>query len=263
MNILDKIVAHKHTEVDNLKKSFSRKDLEALPGFSGEVPSLSLFLLEESKSGIIAEFKRKSPSKGFINEHAVAKDVVPFYEKAGASAISVLTDSRFFGGDTYDLITARNCTTIPILRKDFILDEMQILEARGIGASAILLIASILTKEEVHQLAGFARSLGLEVLFEIHNEEELQKLSPHVNVVGVNNRNLATFKVSIENSKSLSDKIPSEFVKISESGISNVSAIQELREYGFKGFLIGENFMKTPDPGQACIDFIKLLAAGK
>ena len=259
MNILDKIVAHKHTEVADLKKNFTTKELEALPGFSKEVPSLSEFLLRDDKSGIIAEFKRKSPSKGFIKEGAVATDIVPFYEEAGASAISVLTDSLFFGGDTYDLIMARSCTSIPILRKDFIIDEAQILEAKGIGASAILLIASILTKEEVDHLAGFARSLGMEVLFEIHNEEELQKLSPKVNIVGVNNRNLSTFKVSIENSKELSEKIPSDFIKISESGISNVEAIRDLREYGFKGFLIGENFMKTPDPGQACIEFIKEL----
>lgn len=259
MNILDKIVANKRVEVAERKVLISEKQLEQSIVKSKAVPSLKAYLQNPEKSGIICEFKRQSPSKGLINGTAQVQDVTRNYELAGASAISVLTDKAFFGGEAQDLSNARDVTTIPILRKDFIIDPFQILEARAIGASAILLIASILTKNEVKTLAEYAYGLGLEVLFEVHNTEEMEKYDPIIEVVGVNNRNLKTFEVDINTSVEVAKHIPNNCVKVAESGIYEVKTITYLQEQGFQGFLIGENFMRTQNPGQACIEFIKAL----
>ncbi|MFB6318198.1 indole-3-glycerol phosphate synthase TrpC [Saccharicrinis sp. FJH54] len=258
MNILDKIVANKKVEVAEKKVMISEKQLKNSIS-PKPVPSLKAFLENPDKSGIICEYKRMSPSKGLINGTAKVQDVTRNYEQAGASAISVLTDKAFFGGTAQDLTDARDVTTIPILRKDFIIDPFQILEARAIGASAILLIAAILEKDEIKSLAQYAYSLGLEVLFEVHNTEELEKYDPIIEIVGVNNRNLKTFEVNIETSVEVGKFIPENCVKVAESGISDIRNIQYLKQFGFEGFLIGENFMKTNDPGQACIDFIKCI----
>lgn len=186
--------------------------------------------------------------------------VVRDYEKAGASAISVLTDTRFFGGSLGDLLLARNSVSLPLLRKEFIVDTYQIYEAKAYGADAILLIAACLSEEELVEYSEVAKKLGMDVLLEVHNEEELHRsFLPHVDMIGVNNRNLKTFEVSIETSKKLAAQIPSEYVKISESGISNPDAVLQLRPYGYSGFLIGEHFMKTEDPGESAKKFIEAI----
>ncbi len=259
MTILDKIVAYKHQEVENAKKETTVAELEASPLFNRKPYSLKAFLQNQAKTGIIAEFKRKSPSKGIINDKANVAEVVSAYEKAGASAVSVLTDQMFFGGNLSDLQTARKALKIPLLRKDFIIDQYQIIEAKAYGADVILLIASILTKEEIKNFASLARSLGLSILFEVHQAKELEKLNDDIDIVGVNNRNLKTFEVSIHNSIALAKQIPGRCVKVSESGISDTEKIITLKKHGFQGFLIGENFMKTDNPGQAAFDFMKTL----
>jgi len=211
-------------------------------------------------SGIISEFKRRSPSRQVINHTSSVIDVVKDYEKAGVSGISVLTDTKYFGGAIDDLVQARDHVNIPLLRKEFIIDPYQIHEARAFGADAILLIAAVLKPEEILLFSKLARELDLEVLLEIHNEDELDKSDlAHINMVGVNNRNLKTFEVSLETSKALALKIPETKVTISESGISSVTAINDLKNYGYKGFLIGENFMRTENPGLAAIEFITQL----
>lgn len=255
--ILDNIIAHKKEEVAERKERKSIHQLEQASLFAREVYSLSEFLLREDKSGIIAEFKRHSPSQGDINTAVSVQEVTTGYARAGASALSVLTDEQFFKGTDMDLAEARVYNACPILRKDFVIDEYQIIEAKSIGADAILLIAECLEKEQVKQFAKTARSLGLEVLMEIHSGDQLAKLTPDINVVGVNNRNLKDFSVSIRTSLDLNEAIPAEFLKISESGISNPNAIVELRRAGYNGFLIGENFMKEPNPGEACRKFIE------
>lgn len=261
MDILEKIVAHKLKEVENRKSLFPEKLLEQSLYFEGQSISLKKYLLREDMSGIIAEFKRKSPSKGMINSHAKVEKTTIGYMQAGASALSVLTDSEFFGGASEDLSTARKFNFCPVLRKDFVIDEYQIIEAKSIGADAILLIAAALDPQKLKSLAAFAKGLGLEVLMEVHNQEELENsLNEHLDVVGVNNRNLKTFEVSTDISKSLASKIPDEFVKISESGISNPETIIDLRTYGYKGFLIGETFMKTARPEVTAREFIRQLS---
>ncbi len=260
MTILDKIVEYKKVEVEEQKLRVSLDSLKMMSSYSRTPYSLKEFLLDENKSGVISEFKRQSPSKGIINGISDVEDVVSKYQEAGASAVSVLTDFTSFGGTSIDLIKARKVLQIPLLRKDFIIDEYQIHESKALGADVILLIASILSKQQIEEFSSLAKSLGLSVLFEVHNEEELEKLNDNIDIVGVNNRNLATFEVSIQNSISLVDKIPSRCVKVSESGISEVEKIIELKKYGFKGFLIGENFMKTDNPGESAIEFIKGLA---
>ncbi|MET0244598.1 MAG: indole-3-glycerol-phosphate synthase, partial [Flavitalea sp.] len=202
--------------------------------------------------------KRKSPSKGDINKHADVVEVTGAYTKNGASALSVLTDTQFFGGNANDLIAAR-VNQIPIIRKDFIVDEYQIVEARAMGADAILLIAACLSPLEVKQLAEFASLLGLEVLLELHGEEELEHICDKIDLVGINNRNLKTFEVDIARSLAMAAKIPDTRVKIAESGISNVENIKLFKDHGFSGFLIGENFMKQENPGNAFEQFVKLL----
>ncbi|HEY5405865.1 MAG TPA: indole-3-glycerol phosphate synthase TrpC [Ginsengibacter sp.] len=248
MNILDTIIAKKKIEVAEKKKSVSISELERGPFFKNEALSFKEFLLRDDKTGIIAEYKRKSPSKGIINGTAAVTEVTAAYAKYGASGISVLTDEEFFGGSLNDLMEA-TINEIPLLRKDFIIDEYQLLESKAYGAEIILLIAACLTTGEVHSLASFAKNIGLNVLLEIHNEQELAHICNDVDVVGVNNRDLKTFTVDINRSIELSKKIPADKIKISESGIDNVESIKLLKEYGFKGFLIGEKFMKEKDPG--------------
>lgn len=255
--ILDQIVAHKRQEVADRKTIVPVKLLERSLYFNSQPVSMRKYIQREDLNGIIAEFKRRSPSKGMLNAYAPVERTTIGYMQAGASALSVLTDSAFFGGKSEDLTSARKFNFCPILRKDFVIDEYQILEAKSIGADAILLIAAILTKEEVEQLGQFAHSLGLEVLLEVHDRAELERtVTPHVDLIGVNNRNLHDFTLSVETSKELAALIPAEFVKVSESGISSAETIMELRQYGFEGFLIGETFMKNSRPEKACAAFI-------
>lgn len=257
MDILEKIIAHKHKEVEERKSLYTEKLLEQSTYFEGKSVSLKKYLLREDKSGIIAEFKRRSPSKGVINAHAPVERTTIGYMQAGASALSILTDKEFFGGTSEDLKTARKYNFCPVLRKDFVVDEYQIIEAKSIGADAILLIAAALEPKRLKELAAFAKTFGLEVLMEVHNKEELENnLNENLDVIGVNNRNLKTFEVSIDISKELSELIPGGFVKISESGISNPESIVDLKAYGFKGFLIGETFMRSARPELAAKEFI-------
>ncbi|WP_300436678.1 indole-3-glycerol phosphate synthase TrpC [Christiangramia sp.] len=255
MNILDKIIADKFKEVELKKSLIPVPQLENSVLFKRECISLAENL--KKGSGIIAEHKRRSPSKSVINQSLNVQEVAKGYEEAGVSGISVLTDGKYFGGSLEDLLYARASVEIPILRKEFMIDEYQVLEAKSFGADAILLIAAVLTEKQLIYLADIAKNLGMDVLLEIHNEEELQKsLKVNADMIGVNNRSLKTFEVSIDTSKVLAKLIPDEFVKVSESGISSTSAIADLKSYGFKGFLIGENFMKTDNPGAAAKEFI-------
>ncbi|MBN2744779.1 MAG: indole-3-glycerol phosphate synthase TrpC [Marinilabiliaceae bacterium] len=255
MTILDKIIARKKEEVAAAKAAVSIKDLEDSKYFELECPSLKAFLQDPAKTGIIAEFKRQSPSKGIINDTALVPDVTRGYEAAGASGISILTDTDFFGGCYADLSLGRDSVEIPILRKDFMIDTYQVYEAKSMGASAILLIAAVLTDARARELGSLAKAMGMDVLMEVHNREELDLVNPFVDIVGVNNRNLKTFEVSLENSVQLASYMPADTVKISESGIYTVEDIRYLRSHGFQGFLIGENFMREADPGKACVEF--------
>ncbi|MDT0646089.1 indole-3-glycerol phosphate synthase TrpC [Zunongwangia sp. F260] len=260
MNILDKIIADKRKEVALKKTIVPVSQLENTALFERETISLA-DALRSSKTGIIAEHKRRSPSKSVINQDLNVQDVASGYEDAGVSGMSVLTDGKYFGGSLEDLLFARASVKMPILRKEFIIDEYQLLEAKAYGADVILLIAAVLEKAQIKQLSEFAKNLKLDVLLEVHNEEELQKsIMPSLDMLGVNNRNLKTFEVSTDISKELSKKIPEDFVKVSESGISSVEAIKDLKNYGYQGFLIGENFMKTDDPGKSAKEFIRQLA---
>jgi len=261
MNILDKIIEHKKEEVAGNKQLLPEEQLRQKPGFNRQVFSLKQFLQDETKTGIIAEFKRRSPSKGIINNSADVIEVTKAYTTNGASCLSVLTDSDFFGGSADDLKKAR-VNSIPILRKDFIIDEYQLTEARAMGADVILLIAACLTPDRVQELAFFARSLGLEVLLEIHTEDELQHICKEVDLVGVNNRDLKTFTVDINRSLELSKQVPVDKIKIAESGIDSIETINIFKQAGFKGFLIGEKFMKEPDPGIAFEQFVQKLKQG-
>ncbi|MCK5701743.1 MAG: indole-3-glycerol phosphate synthase TrpC [Cyclobacteriaceae bacterium] len=258
MDILYKIIANKEKEVAERKSLYPTKLLEKSIYFPSQPVSLRKYLLREDKVGIIAEIKRKSPSKGMIHEYVSIEQTSISYMQGGASAISILTDTEFFGGKNEDLTTARKFNYCPILRKDFTIDEYQIVEAKSIGADAILLIAAVLSPKRLNELALFARSFGLEVLMEVHNEEELNShLNDNVDVVGVNNRNLKTFEVNIETSIGLAESIPDQFVKISESGISKPETVIKLKKHGFQGFLIGEYFMSHGRPGAACAEFIQ------
>ena len=257
MTILDNIIAHKRKEVEEARGKVSVDELMQSPFFDKKVPSISEFLTAPDKSGIIAEHKRQSPSKGIINNTLKVEDVVAGYEKAGASAISVLTDKEFFGGENSDLIAAKETVSIPLLRKDFIIDPYQVYEAKAIGASAILLIAAVLTPEEARELGSLANNLGMEVLMEFHDESELDRLNEYVNAAGINNRDLKTFKVDLERSIELADKLPKNLPKVAESGISSPEDVKFLRSKGFTGFLIGECFIKTEDPGKACEEFVR------
>ncbi len=256
MNILDKIIIDKKQEVILKKSIIPILQLEKSFLFERQTISLSQNL-RNSNSGIIAEHKRRSPSKSEINNNFTVEEVVKGYENAGVCGISVLTDGKYFGGSLDDLLLARASVNVPLLRKEFIVDEYQIIEAKAHGADLILLIAAVLTRAEIELLSLFAKSLGLEVLLEVHNLEELEKsIMPSLDMIGVNNRNLKTFEVSLDFSKDLAAKIPNDFVKVSESGISTIEAINELKPYGYQGFLIGENFMKTNDAGKTAKEFI-------
>ena len=259
MNILDKIVADKRKEVDLKRTLIPTQQLEKTMLFERKTASLST-ALRNSDTGIIAEHKRRSPSKAVINQKVSVQDVAIDYETAGACGMSVLTDGKYFGGSLEDLILARASVEMPLLRKEFIIDEYQLLEAKAHGADVILLIAAVLDRKQIKSLSEFAKSLSLDVLLEVHNHEELEKsIMPSLDMLGVNNRNLKTFEVSTEISKSLSKHIPDDFVKVSESGISSIEAIMDLKQYGYQGFLIGENFMKTENPGASATEFIKNL----
>jgi indole-3-glycerol phosphate synthase len=262
MNILDKINENKRREIAEAKEKVTVDQLKESPYFNRTTNSLKAALQSKGASGIIAEFKTQSPSMGVINEEAEASEVTAGYVAGGASGLSVLTDEAYFGGSFEDLAKARwaNPKT-PILRKDFMLDPYQIIEAKAHGADVILLIAESLSKQLLLELTQTAKDIGLEVLVEVHSAEELDKLNPLVDIVGINNRNLKTFDVDINTSIQLSELIPAQFLKISESGISSPESIVQLRAAGFHGFLIGETFMKTEDPGKACAEFTAALTS--
>ena len=261
MNILDQIIAHKQKEVAERKALYPVKLLEKSIYFSSPVVSLKKYLLRDDLSGIIAEIKRKSPSKGVINKYVNVERTSIGYMQAGASALSVLTDTEFFGGKNEDLTIARKFNYCPILRKDFMIDEYQVVEAKSIGADVILLLANVLSPERVKEMAKFAKSLGLEVLLELRDKEELASINEYVDAVGVNNRNLKDFKVNIDQSYIIGELIPKGFVKVSESGIAEAKTIHDLKRAGFKGFLIGETFMKHSRPELACANFIREVKA--
>ena len=257
MKILDKIVYDKKSEIENLSKIVSISDLENQKDFTKQSKSLKESI-KKSKSGIICEFKRKSPSNEKINYKSNVSDVINGYEKAGAVGVSILTNKKYFDGSISDINEVKKSINIPILRKEFIISEYQIVESKSIGADAILLIASILNKEDIKNYSSLAKSLGLEVLLEIHSIDELNKISnTDVDIIGINNRNLDTLDIDIKNSIDMFEKIPSEFIKISESGISKVESIIRLIKVGYDGFLIGENFMKTSKPEESAYNFIK------
>lgn len=257
-DILDKIIAHKKYELEQEKRLIS---IEELMSNSNIIrPHVSMRnSLAASAYGIISEFKRRSPSKGWIKENAQSDIIPPAYEKAGASALSILTDNRFFGGSLEDIRTARPLVHLPILRKDFILDEYQIYQAYSAGADAILLIASALEPEQCKKLAATAHELCMEVLLEIHGEHELDYIDQNIDMVGVNNRNLGSFHTDIENSFKLAEKLPKDILWISESGIDRPETVKQLRDVGYNGFLIGECFMKCKYPWEALNDFITQL----
>jgi len=260
MDILEEIIASKYKEVEERKSLYPIKLLEKSIYFEGPTVSLKKYVTRQDKSGIIAEIKRKSPSKGVINPYVSVERTSIGYMQAGASALSVLTDSKYFGGSSEDLITARKFNFCPILRKDFTVDEYQIIEAKSIGADAILLIAAALKPTKLKQLAAVAHGLNLEVLLEVHNREELNaNLEAGADLIGVNNRNLKTFVTDVGLSSELAPFIPNEFVKVSESGIENPQTIIQLKKSGYRGFLMGQNFMQYSRPEEACHEFINEL----
>jgi len=251
--MLPEIVAHKHREVAERKELYPAKLLERSIYFESPCVSMTEYLARPDKAGVIAEIKRRSPSKG-VFKHSLSVELLSIgYMQAGASALSVLTDASYFGGSNEDILTARTFNFCPILRKDFTVDEYQVLEAKALGADAILLIAAVLTPVEVKQLATLARSLGMQSILEVHSELEIEThITPTVEIVGVNNRDLDTFQVEVETSIRLASRIPDQFCKISESGISEPQTIKRLRNVGYRGFLIGEAFMAASNPQAAC-----------
>ena len=262
IDILEEIVAHKRKELKELKSILPLHDLaekveEYLENDKRQILSMRQSLAA-SDSGIIAEFKRRSPSKGWIKEDGEPTVIPPSYAENGAAALSILTDENFFGGRLKFIQQARPLVPhTPILRKDFIIDEYQLLQARQIGADAVLLIAACLSKQKCKELARKAHALGLETLLEVHSEPELEYVGDNIDMVGVNNRNLGTFHTDVQNSYRLANLLPKDYLLVSESGISNPLTVRELRQAGFRGFLIGETFMKTPNPGLALKEFIK------
>ena len=264
MDILETIVANKRKEVAAQKEAVPLDTLLVSTAAQFERPAYSMReALEKSSTGIIAEFKRKSPSKGWLYPDAKVEDIVPAYEAGGAAACSILTDNVFFGGSFCDVRQARELVRLPLLWKDFIVDEYQIFQARAMGADTILLIASVLTPVECIRLAREAFRLNMEVLLEIHREDELNRLNPYIDMLGVNNRNLGTFDTGIDNSFRLIEFIQKEIgddpavpLYVSESGLSDAHTIRALRNAGFRGFLIGEMLMKTPDPGKTLKELI-------
>ena len=257
MKILDKIIHDKKIEIKTLSDIVPVSDLEKQKDFTKKCKSLKESI-KKSKSGIICEFKRKSPSNGNINYTYNISDVIKGYEKAGAVGVSILTNKKYFDGSISDINDVKTSIEIPILRKEFVISEYQIIEAKSIGSDSILLIASILSKEQIKNYSSLAKSLGLEVLLEIHSIDELNEVSKYdIDIIGVNNRNLDTLEIDIKNSIEIFKKIPGEFIKISESGISKVESIVKLNKVGYDGFLIGENFMKSSKPEESAYNFIK------
>ncbi len=257
MTILDTLIARKKIEVAAAKDAVSPNALARMPLFARDCYALAESISAADRNGIIAEYKRASPSKGIINDRSAVADVVAGYRAAGVSAVSVLTDQDFFKGTLDDLVAARAVLEIPLLRKEFIIDEYQLVEAKAHGADIILLIAAVLTPAEIKGLSGQAKALGLSVLLEVHDREELDRsIVDTVDAIGVNNRNLKDFTVSLDHSLELVEVIPDRFIKVSESGISDQATIRQLRQAGFQGFLIGENFMKTTDPAAAIQTFV-------
>lgn len=258
-NILEEIITKRKATLQQLKSIVPVQAWEMLPNFERKCLSLKQSLLNEKRNGIIAEFKRASPSKGIINDKADLQDVVMAYERNGAAAVSILTEPDYFMGDNDDVMNGRDVINIPILRKDFVFEEYQIIESKALGADVILLIAASLTAADVKRLATFAKGIGLEVLLELHDEDELGHICDATDIIGINNRNLKTFEVDIERSLRMAEKIPAHKIKVAESGISSVENILLFKQHGFKGFLIGENFMKQPDPTIAFADFVNQL----
>ncbi len=258
MTILEKIINFKKQEIAKIKSEIPVKKLVESPNFKRTPISLKASLTAQNSTGIIAEFKRQSPSKGIINDKVSIAEVTNGYLNANVAAQSILTDTSFFGGTMADLMEARTINQIkPILRKDFVIDGFQIVEAKAIGADVILLIAACLTPDQLKNYGQLANDLGLEVLYEVHNQEDLDKISDLDNkIIGINNRDLKTFKVDLEHSIALANQIPYSAIKVSESGISDPRIVTGLKEYGFQGFLIGENFMKTDNPGVSCQEFV-------
>jgi indole-3-glycerol phosphate synthase len=262
-SILDKIITVKRREVEVLKKIKPISQIQKNSYFHRETLSLSDSILKEDTQGIIAEFKRRSPSGGILNEHMTAPAVTSGYLRAGASAVSVLTDREFFGGDIRDITDVRSKTGCPVLRKDFIIDEYQVLEAKAAGADAILLIAEVLDRKVLLNLHRLAASLGLEVLVEVHDRKNLDKIPAEAIMVGINSRDLSKLSVSHENSEKLIKLLPPLKVIVAESGIRSVSDYKRLQNAGFNGFLIGEYFMRNPDPPSECLKFISEIRDAK
>ena len=255
MTILDKIIEQKKQKVTESKSKISVEQLKDSEFFGRETFSLKETL--KSKSGIITEFKRQSPSKGIINNKVSPLEVVSQYEKFGASAVSILTDRDFFGGSFEDILSIRNQINIPVLRKDFMIDEYQFYEAKSIGADVILLIAACLSQTQVLEFTELAHQLNLEVLLEIHSEEELDHINKNIDLVGINNRNLKDFKVDLQHSVNLKNQLPNDILSVAESGIYNEEDFKFLKEKGFDGFLMGEYFMKNEDPGKKFGEFVR------
>ncbi|MEM7575583.1 MAG: indole-3-glycerol phosphate synthase TrpC [Bacteroidota bacterium] len=256
-HILDQIIAHKATEVRQAKRKRPLSQVRDSPLYGREGLSLSQALRQSMHFGIIAEFKRKSPSQSDIKLEADPEQIASGYEAAGAAALSVLTDQHFFGAQATDILQARAAVNIPIIRKDFIIDPYQLEEAKALGADAILLIAACLEKQQIHELTQAAHELGLEVLCELHALKEVELLNAQVDIVGVNNRNLKDFSVSISQSIELAKELPADQLRISESGIEDPQTIVRLRRAGFQGFLIGTYFMRQADPAAACANLIR------
>ena len=258
--ILDEIVANRRAEVALQKQRIPLADIRSEIDFGSICNSLSDKLLAPGSTGIIAEFKRCSPSKGIINDRVRPKIVTRGYAEAGVSGLSVLTDSRYFGGSTADFVEARHTNPFtPLLRKDFMIDEYQLFESRLLKADVVLLIAAVLQKSEIAHFTAIAHDLGMEVLLELHDESEIEKIDPAIDMIGINNRNLKDFKVDMDRSLKLLSRLPGNAVKISESGLSDPETVDYLRSRGFRGFLMGESFMKSENPAAACSDFIARL----
>jgi indole-3-glycerol phosphate synthase len=256
MNILEQIIGRKRQEVIERKSCVSVSDLEKSNFFSSGCRSLGKSLLQDGSAGIIAEFKRRSPSAGIINNDSVPSETGISYQNAGACAVSVLTDHDFFGGSYADLTDIRRSIELPVLRKEFIIDEYQVIESKSIGADAILLITGIIPAKQLDSFFRLAASLGMEVLVEIHEERDISSVPAGAALVGINNRNLSDFRVDRSSAARLVELLPSSLTKIAESGIKSVTDYRFLRDAGFEGFLIGEHFMRNNDPGAACKSFV-------
>jgi indole-3-glycerol phosphate synthase len=259
MTILEKIIARKKIEVEERRSLYPVKLLEKSVFFESPCVSFRKYMLRPDKAGIIAEIKRKSPSLGMINKYVSIERTSIGYMQAGASALSILTDTDFFGGKNEDLSTARKFNYCPILRKDFVIDAYQVIESKSIGADVVLLLANVLDSQQIKDLSKLAHSLGMEVLLEVRTQEEIGSANEFVSAIGVNNRDLNDFSVNTKRSFDLADRIPPEFIKVSESGLSSVQTVHDLRMAGFNGFLMGEAFMKDSRPEQACERFIREL----